>query len=79
MTLSDRIAELIAQHGSLRNAALVLKVDSGYLSRLASGEKAAPGPGLLRRLGLRRVVTYERFGARPSYLTECDMHEDESK
>lgn len=64
MTISDRIAELIDQHGSLRNAALVLKVDAGYLSRLASGEKDSPGPVLLRRMGLRQVVTYERIKER---------------
>jgi len=64
MTISDRIAELIDQHGSLRNAALVLKVDAGYLSRLASGEKDSPGLVLLRRMGLRQVVTYERIKER---------------
>lgn len=67
MTLTERIEELIAKHGSLRAAARVLECDAGYLSRLASGEKDDPGPVLLRRMGLRQVVTYERTlrAARP--------------
>jgi hypothetical protein len=63
--LSERIAELAAQHGSLRAAARVLEVDPGYLSRLRSGEKDSPEDWLLRRMGLRRVVTYERIARTP--------------
>jgi hypothetical protein len=48
MTLAERIAELIAQHGSLRAAARVLECDPGYLSRLQSGEKDNPEDWLLR-------------------------------
>lgn len=66
MTLSERIKELIAQHGSLRAAARVLECDAGYLSRLASGEKADPSEKLLRRMGLRQIVTYERNLLRPA-------------
>jgi transcriptional regulator with XRE-family HTH domain len=62
MTLADRIAELVEQHGSLRAVARVLGVDPGYLSRLQSGEKVDPGLLLLRHMKLRRVVTYERIG-----------------
>jgi len=62
VTLHERVAELIAQHGSLRAAARVLECEPGYLSRLASGEKMNPGLGLLRRMGLRQIVTYERLG-----------------
>jgi len=58
--LQERIAELAEQHGSLRAAARVLECDAGYLSRLQSGEKDNPEDWLLRRMGLRRVVTYER-------------------
>jgi len=61
MTLPERIAELAAQHGSLRAAARVLGVDAGYLSRLARGENSDPGTLLLRRMGLRQVTTYERI------------------
>lgn len=60
ITLAQRIEELTAHHGSLRAAARVLETDAGYLSRLASGEKDDPGETLLRRMGLRRVVSYER-------------------
>lgn len=60
MPLTERIAELVEQHGSLRAAARVLDVDPGYLSRLSSGAKDEPSDTLLRRMGLRRVVSYER-------------------
>jgi transcriptional regulator with XRE-family HTH domain len=59
MTLADRIDELVRQHGSLRAVARVTEMDAGYLSRLRSGEKASPEKDKLRRLGLRRVVSYE--------------------
>jgi hypothetical protein len=58
--LQKRIADLVLKHDGLNAAARVLKVDAGYLSRLASGEKDNPGDDLLRKLKLRRVVTYER-------------------
>ena len=61
MTLQDRIDELVAQHGSLRAVARVTEIDAGYLSRLRSGEKVNPEKDKLRRLGLRRVVAYERL------------------
>jgi hypothetical protein len=72
MTLADRIAELIAQHGSLRAAARVLDCDAGYLSRLQSGEKDNPDDWLLRRMKLRRVVSYERTDTvDPTACLEC--------
>lgn len=61
MTLAERIDELIERHGSLRAVARVTEIDAGYLSRLRSGEKASPQKDKLRRLGLRRVVSYERI------------------
>ena len=64
MTLQDRIDELVAQHGSLRAVARVTEIDAGYLSRLRTGEKVNPEKDKLRRLGLRRVVSYERLKAR---------------
>ena len=63
MTLANRIAELVEQHGSLQVTARVLRMDVGYLSRLQSGEKTNPGPVMLRRMGLRKVVSYERSTA----------------
>ena len=59
MTLQERIDQLVVQHGSLRAVARVTEIDAGYLSRLRSGEKANPEKDKLRRLGLRRVVTFE--------------------
>ncbi len=60
LTIAQRIDELVTRHGSLRAVARVLAVDAGYLSRLHSGEKAAPSGKLLRRMGLRQRVVYER-------------------
>jgi hypothetical protein len=60
VSMQLRIAELIDQHGSLRAAARVLECDAGYLSRLWRGEKNDPGETLLRRMGLRQIITYER-------------------
>lgn len=65
MSLIGRIHELAVRHGSLRAAARVMKIDPGYLSRLSSGEKKEPSQSVLRRLGLRRVVTYVRTKDRP--------------
>lgn len=59
MTLTERIEQLVAQHGSLRAVSRVTEIDAGYLSRLRSGEKVNPEKDKLRRLGLRRVVSYE--------------------
>lgn len=56
--LRRRIQELAKQHGSLRAAARVLKIDAGYLSRLQDGLKTEPSNDVLRKLGLKRVVTY---------------------
>jgi hypothetical protein len=64
MSLQERITELAQQHGSLRAAARVLQMDSGYLLRLSTGEKVEPGPAILRKLGLRKVVTYARVERR---------------
>ena len=61
MTLPERIAELVAQHGSLRAAARALECDVSYLSRLQSGAKFRPTVGLLGRMGLREITTYERL------------------
>ncbi len=59
MTLQERIDALVEQHGSLRAVARVTEIDPGYLWRLRTGEKVNPEADKLRRLGLRRVVTYE--------------------
>lgn len=58
MTLQDRIAQLSERHGGLRAAARAVKVDAAYMSRLARGEKIHPSPRVLKRLGVRQVVSY---------------------
>ena len=60
ITIADRVLELVDQHGSLRAAARVLKIDHAYLSRLSSGEKVRPSAEVLRKIGLIQVVTYRR-------------------
>ena len=60
ITIRARVAELVKQHGGLRIAARALKIDHGYLSRLANGLKDDPGANIEYRLGLRRVITYVR-------------------
>jgi len=58
--LGVRIRELEVQHGGLRAAARVLDCDAAYLLRLRDGEKRNPGAAMLRKLGLKKVVTYVR-------------------
>lgn len=60
MTLQERVAELIKQHGGLRAAALAIQVDHVYLWRMLRGTKVNPSSRLLRRMGIKKVVNYER-------------------
>ena len=60
MTLPERIRELVQRHGSLRAAAAVLRCDHAYLCRMQHGEKSEPSKEFLRKLGLRKIVIYER-------------------
>ncbi len=53
------------EHGSLRAAAKVIGVDAGYLSRLKSGSKSAPGDSVLSALGLERVLRYRTTAPHP--------------
>lgn len=61
MTLKQLVAERIGQHGSVRKAARALRIDPGYLYRLATGEKSNPSSTVLRKLRVLRTVkvTYE--------------------
>lgn len=61
MTLKERITHLVELFGSLRAAADALEIDVGYLSRLSSGTQANPSADVLKKLDLRKVVTYERL------------------
>lgn len=56
----ERIGQLIHRYGSLRKCAKMLEISPSYLSRLFSGEQDEPSDALLRRMGLRRHVTYSR-------------------
>lgn len=56
--LQRRLQQFADKHGSIRAAARVLQVDHAYLSRLIDGTKANPSEQLLRKVGLRRLVSY---------------------
>ena len=58
MTLPERMEMLVKQHGGLNAAARAVRIDHAYFHRLLSGEKKEPSAAVLRKLGLRRVVTY---------------------
>lgn len=57
VTVPERIRLYVELHGSIRQAAEALGIDVGYLSRLASGEKSNPGPEVLAKMRLRKIVT----------------------
>lgn len=59
VSLAYRIRQLIAQHGGMRLAARAVGIDPGYLSRMMSGDKTAPSDATLKRLGLRKIVSYQ--------------------
>lgn len=58
--LQQRAAELIADHGSTRAAGRAVKLNHAYLYRLSTGEATEPTESVLRKLQLRRIVSYER-------------------
>lgn len=62
MTLAERVEQLAKRHGSLRAAARATQIDVAYIFRLHSGEKAAPSAATLRKLGLKKCVTYRLLG-----------------
>lgn len=57
--LQNRALELIEAHGSVRAAAAEIEVDYTYLYRLSRGERKDPSDEVLRKLRLRRIVSYE--------------------
>lgn len=67
VSLSARIKELIAEHGTLRAVSRSLGIDVGYLSRLEHGDKVSPSPEVLAKLGMRDAGTlYERLTSSPT-------------
>jgi len=59
ITLQERVAQLVLQHGGLRAAGRAVDIDPGYLHRLAEGDRARPSKLLLKRMGLRELRVYE--------------------
>lgn len=59
--LRTRVESVISQHGGVRPAARAIQVNYAYLSRLRTGEKSNPTPAVLRKLGLRKVVSYQEI------------------
>jgi hypothetical protein len=59
--LQRAAAKLIKQHQGLRKAALASGIKAPYLSRLRNGIKTNPGPEILRKLGVKRRVSYGRI------------------
>lgn len=60
VSIDQCIADLVAQHGSLRKAGRVVGLTGQYLYRLQAGEKKNPSEATLRKLGLRQVISYVR-------------------
>ena len=56
--LRERILELEDRHGGLRAAARAIGIDQAYLARLRDGEKINPSDKTLKKLKLKKVVTY---------------------
>ena len=63
MEIRERIIELEEEHNGLRSAAHEIGIDVAYLSRIKSGKKKNPSHGVLQKLGLTKIVTYERDNA----------------
>ncbi len=60
ISLGARVRELELQYKGIRAAARALSCDAAYLLRLRNGDKCNPGSDMLRKLGIKRVVTYVR-------------------
>ena len=63
MKVSERVNELVNYFGGLRRLARAYNMDVSYLSRLWSGEKSNPGPTVLKKLGLVKIVDYKKADA----------------
>lgn len=61
ITLEQRIGELRREYGTVKAAAKALGLTDSALNHLQHGNRQG-SPETLRKLGLRRVVTYERIG-----------------
>jgi hypothetical protein len=59
--LRERVEAIITEAGGLRAAARVCGIGPEYLCRLRTGKKSNPRDSVLKKLGLKRVVFYERL------------------
>jgi hypothetical protein len=59
MTLLEAIRELTQRHGSQAEAARYCDINKSYWSRMMAGVKDWPSEETLKRLGLRRIISYE--------------------
>lgn len=60
--LQAAIQRQIDKYGGLRAAARVLNVSAPYLGRLRDGTYDNPNSKLQKKLGVRRLVVFERTG-----------------
>lgn len=56
--LRDRVEMICKTFGGVRPAGRALRINYAYLSRLKSGEKSNPTTATLRKLGLKKIVSY---------------------
>lgn len=56
--LCARVEAVCKHFGGVRPAGRALRINYAYLSRLRTGEKSNPTAATLRKLGLRKIVTY---------------------
>jgi hypothetical protein len=61
MSIVERCDELVRQHeGNMTAAARAVAIGPQYFHRLWKSKKTNPSAETLKKLGLRRVITYER-------------------
>lgn len=58
----------VEEAGSTKAAAINLGIGSEYLSSLLTGY-STPGPKVLKKLGLQKVITFERVDTDPPAST----------
>jgi hypothetical protein len=58
MDLATAVLIIELRHGGLRQAARATGVDVAYLKRLRDGEKENPSESTLKKLRLKKVISY---------------------
>jgi len=59
VTLKEEIERLQVVHGGISKAAASLDIDAGYLCRLRDGIKQNPSDEVLKKLKMKRIITFE--------------------